>query len=279
MTPRTLLPSVSILIRSTFSLLALQARPVVIGLVCFAVLGSVIFTIPERKIERIEDTLSTELGITWQKLRQNVEADYRTLSALTPEQLAYEIDHLQVGASAKDSKHISLIYTINIVPYLLLMVLIMSVLLSIVITYVLLLFTGPRSGYEAAVLLPFAFGRMVLLSLWVSIRSLTWIPFFGLLLGLYTIPRLILSPVFLLRGNVSAFTATRESWAKTKGMWLPVLFRLLLLCLLCLVLLWLLTIPVGIAALFSLKLASLLWMMVLFFLASVFAAGVTVMTR
>lgn len=255
-------------------------RTVLVACLVFSLLGGVLSTIPERGIDRREDQLSSALGITWQKLREDVQQDLQILSTLSTEELIVKMESLPLFADASASEHIGLVYAVNVIPYVLVIIGIFLLLALVAGTYFLLLFSAPnQTAYGAASRLPLAVIEMLVLWFWVSIRSLVWLPLVGPFVALYTLPRLSLSPALLLSEKRGALAAAKESWKRTKKQWIPAALRLFLLLLFCIPLLWILAVPVSVASLFSLKLASLLWMAVLIFLTAYLAAGLTVLTR
>jgi hypothetical protein len=66
-------------------------------------------------------------------------------------------------------------------------------------------------------LLPF-----VLLSIAVGIVSFAWIPFFGLLIALALMPKLLFSAMILLQEHTGVIDSIKQSWKRTNGYWLPI---------------------------------------------------------
>lgn len=68
---------------------------------------------------------------------------------------------------------------------------------------------------------------LVLLWLWLVLRSFVWIPFIGWVIGIVLIPRFVASPIYLLEHNKGVTESVRESMRVTTGAWL----RIVLPCL------------------------------------------------
>lgn len=73
---------------------------------------------------------------------------------------------------------------------------------------------GATMGHIAAIYLPF-----LGLSLWTMLCSFIWIPFLGIIIGIFTIPRLILSPVIFLKEKTGVFASVKQSFKRTSGYW------------------------------------------------------------
>jgi hypothetical protein len=271
--------SSAVFLRQTLSIYFSSMRTVAVASLCFALLAAIVTTVAESRLDIAEDTMATELGIEWQELRTRVQSDLIVLSELTTEQLLREVEATPAGQSMTQAKHIGIVYAVRAGPALLLLLSGLLIIFFIGRTFFFLLFTAERTGYAAAGKLPLAVFGFAALGLWVTLRSLSWLPMVGPFVGAYTIPRLSLSSVYYARGGVGILQSASLSWARTKGLWLPVTLRLLLMFCLCLLAWWILLSFVGILALFSLKLASLLGLFGFFLLTAFFVAGLTVLAR
>lgn len=270
-------PSSALFLRSTFALFLSHLKTVLIASAVFALLGGVFSTFVQAGLEQVEDAIAIDLGIDWQELRVRVQEDLRILSELEPDALIALVER----ASPSDpsaSEHIGIVYALRAGHILFLLLCGLLIVFFVARSFFFLLFTAERTGFDAAKRLPFIILGMAVLGLWIAIRSFTWIPVIGPVVGLYTLPRLSLASVYYARGG-GILQSARHSWQGTRGLWLPVTLRLLLLLLVCLLSWWVLMTFISIAALFSLKLASLLGLFGFFLLTAFFVSGLTVLAR
>jgi hypothetical protein len=272
--------SISDLLSGTAALLFGSWQVVLISTLCFALCAAVLKTLPDRRMQQREDTLALSLNLRWDELRSRVEDDMQQLLVASPEEIVREMESLTLFPAVDASPHISLVYFLNIVPYILVMVAIVLSMFFISTSYYFLFFSPVASTpLRALSRLPVFIARLLTLSLLVMASSLVWVPFIGVGLAAYMLPRLSLSPAYLATGNKHSLSALKESWILTRGRWLRMIVRLIVLILVGLVFLWMCSIPVSIAALFLPRLAALLWLAVLALLSAYIAAGMTVLAR
>lgn len=58
---------------------------------------------------------------------------------------------------------------------------------------------------------------MILILIWSSVRSLSWIPVIGPLIGLFLYPRFMFAPIIYMGGEKNLLLAVKESYTKTAG--------------------------------------------------------------
>ena len=137
----------------------------------------------------------------------------------------------------------------------------MAVLFSAATFFLLLFSRGSISPYDAARLLPVYTVRMLVLGLWMFVRSYIWIPFIGLPLSLYFMPRLALAPVIVASGEAGVFESCRLSMRSTSGHWMGMFLKFILVVIAAFLLWWpMLIASIGVS-LFILKIGYLLFLM------------------
>jgi hypothetical protein len=276
---RPTVPQSAVFLRSAFAVFSSDIRAVLLASFCFALLAGIVATFAQTKLDTAEDELASALGIEWQELRSRVQGDLQTLSLLSTEELMMKVETTPAQADPKTAEHIGIVYVMRAGPALTLLFVGLLIVFYVGRTYFFLLFTAERTPYTAAGALPSAVFGMAALGLWVGVRSFAWLPMIGPFVALYMFPRLSLAAVYYARGGIGIFTAARQSWARTRGLWFPVTLRLALLLLICLLTWWILLTFVSIVALFSVKLAALLGLFCFFLLTAFFTAGLTVLAR
>jgi hypothetical protein len=143
--------------------------------------------------------------------------------------------------------------------------------------YLILFVSGDAGASDALTALPLRVFPMIGVYLWMLIRSFLWIPIVGVPLSFYFAPRLSLAPVILASGEASVRRSVALSMKRTKGMWLQIVFRFLMVSFVAFVLGWLLLTAVGVMSLFSIKIAYILWLLLLQLLLAYFTASLVVL--
>lgn len=267
-------------LRLTVRLCFSEWKVLLVSSFSFALIAGVAGTFPEQAMQQQEDELAQSMGISWEALRENVQKDLESLAIGPAESIIAEMEALPLWAPASASEHISLVYFLNVGPYVLMMTGILLLTLFLSSAYYFTFFGIPGTlPVQALLRLPVTAVSFLTLLVLVIIFSGLWIPFAGILIALYTLPRLARSPAIIVHDRVNAFTAVRRSFGGTRKQWAHMTVRLLALGLLAIPILWALSIPVSIAALFVPKLGSLLWATALALLTAYMAAGMTILAR
>ncbi|MEQ1848999.1 MAG: hypothetical protein ABL890_00195 [Candidatus Peribacteraceae bacterium] len=273
-------PSLSDLFSQIGALLLRSWSAVLLSALCFALFSAVLSTVPDRWMQAREDKLAASMNLRWDELRARVEADMQELLAVPTEVIVKEMQSMSMFPAPDASSHISLVYFMNVGPYIFVGILIGLSILFLSVSYYFLLFASSTpSSLHALRRMPVFIVRFLTLTLMQMAASLIWVPFVGIGLAAYMLPRFAFAPARLAIGKVHSFTAMKESWMLTRGRWLRILVRLILLCLVGFMLLWLCSIPVSAAVLFQPKLGALLWMISLTLFTAYMAAGMTVLAR
>ncbi len=254
----------------TLSLLIERKKEVCIALLSFALLLAVITTMIDQRIGRISDAVTQKAGMTSEQLLENV---HLRLQNLTPDETNVLLRAIVANVTSQTVKtegnDPAFVFIIGVGPWMTLSVLLhVFVLLAASVFFLLLANRRLDSAYEISRSLPLMIVKMVMLTLCLLIRSFFWIPFFGPLIGLYTIPRLILSPVIYVKGILSIPTSLKESMKRTKGHWLSMIFLLLSLTVLTIAALWFGIVIIIVLAEFSSKLSFIFWLLTAFFISA-----------
>jgi hypothetical protein len=271
----------------TGALLAVRWQSVFVGVLSFALLAAALSAFVNSRIQRVEDRVASDLGMTWETLDDTVSFKLATLTQTGAMSVAMQMDKLgwnaSVGAILKNvpdqGDAAMMAYLIGIGPWIFLCAG-GIVLIGIVCTvfFLLLATSGMSSAYDVAQRLPWMVVRMFVLALWLSVRSFIWVPVVGPLIAIYVLPRLSLAPVLLASGECGIMECQRESFARSKGHWWSIAFILIGIGFLISLMLWGSLVVTSVAVLFSMKLGLLLWYLALMYAAAVFATSLTMLT-
>lgn len=110
-------------------------------------------------------------------------------------------------------------------------------------------------GIDATATAQSAFGKVPSLVLpllgvwiWTFIRSFAWIPIIGIVFGLYFGPRLIMSPVILVKEKLGVMGSTKASIERSKGYWGKIFGNLFMVGLAMWVVMFVVSVPLGMMA-------------------------------
>jgi hypothetical protein len=257
--------SASSIVIGTWSIVLRQGRSLGIGIVFFSMLIALVAGTAKRFVNRAEGLVMEATHLTVEQLYQR--ADTR-LQGLQSSDIVAFVEHSRTLSSEESgyermtSDEAIDVFLISLAPWILFSLLVDLLILLVASTYFLLVIEHPRlSTPHLLPRLPSTVLRMVFTLLWMIIRSLVWIPFVGPLIALHYGPRLCLAPVVVARGSSGTFSTARKSLHATSHRWTEVFPALLLFLLQLFILTFIGTVLLAPIALFSGKIAFLLWTM------------------
>lgn len=291
MTPRTPASSLSTVtfrqvMARTGAFLTVRWQPVLVGVLSFSLMVAVMSAFVHSRVQRVEDRLAAGFGMTWEELGNSVDATLATLTqsgalaiASAAESIQWQSDPAVIRAAIPDPAHAATVgYILGVGPWALLTVASFVCIAFVAWVFFLLLATsGLQSAYDATQRLPATVVRMAFLFFWMLVRSFLWVPLLGPVLALYFVPRIALAPVFLASGETGVLRSVQESVQRTRGSWWTVVFILLGIGLMLFLMLWGGLVLIAVVAIFSLKLASLLWFLAVMYVAAVGAVALTML--
>lgn len=295
--PRPPLPPLGLLILGAFGLLRQKLIPVMLGVLCFTMLFAVGSAYLDRSVDQVLLTLADQTGLTADEVQASIETELETIMESGSAQgdsgavlgSSDRLNALLLRASAEQEElSAGMQVTVNrdsvLSSYLAcigatafgVFVFYAVILFFSMLFFSLLFVLGRSSASSVVIRLPLmivpAFGVLFLLFL----RSFIWVPFLGLPLAIYFLPRLSLAPVILLSGEAGVFGSVALSLKRTKGLWFPLFLRFLGGFLLLLSIGWFVILIAGSVMLFSAKIGFLLWLCGLVFMIAVAMAFLTV---
>ncbi|MDD5055923.1 MAG: hypothetical protein PHZ00_06700 [Candidatus Peribacteraceae bacterium] len=295
--PRPSLPPLGILILGAFGLIRQKWPSFCVGVLFFGMLLAVGSAYLDRSVDRVLETLGQQTGLTAEEVQATVEAQFREiadsasvqsdsgaiiassdgLNSLLLQASSLQ-DQLRAGVQPAVTKDLilpSYLARMGTTAFGIFVFYIVVLFLSMLF-FCLLSVSGPASISDVVLRLPFTVLPAVGLVLLIVLRSFLWVPFLGLPLGLYFLPRLSLAPILLLSGEAGIFRSAAVSMHRTKGLWFPLFLRFLGGFLLLLSIGWFVILIAGSVMLFSVKIGFLLWFCGLIVLVAVAMAFLTV---
>ncbi len=302
--PRHPLPPLIILLVGAFGLLRQKAVPVLLGVLCFAMLFAIGSAYLDRSTDRVLRGLADQTGLTVDEIQSRMETEFNALSgsgstggsttASSGAILgidAHSLDSLLLRASAeKDSMKAGTQNPVDknqLFPVYLarmssaafgVFVFDAIVLLLCMLFFYMLSISGPRPASDLLLHMPFVIVPLLGLVFMIFIRSLIWVPVLGLPLALYFLPRLSIAPMILLSGEGGVFQSIALSMKRTRGLWFPILLRLLYGLLVFFVIGWFVMLIAGSVMLFSVKFGFICWLCGFVFMIAFAMAYLTVVT-
>lgn len=272
------------LFQGAAGLMRVRYKPVTVGVVSFAMILAAGSAFAERRTSEIENQLASALSVDPQDLRDEVDAQVRTLGMLPLPEFMRTMEErygravIGPEAPALTKENVGVTYVVRVSPVVISMFLFTCVVMFMASVFFLLLFAaGRENSFEVVRRLPKEIIRMTLLQCWTLVRSWIWIPFAGPFIALYLFPRLSLAPTLLLSGEAGIFESLHESMKRTSGKWANVFLKLLCIGVVAMLLLWPLLVIISIVSLFSLKIGFFLWLASLMTLVAWLAACMTVL--
>lgn len=265
-------------------LLRQKKAAVLISILSFSMLCAVAVAFVERKIDAIEESLSKASGLTREELQVEINDQVIKLSSMDPVVLLsspeFSYQASEIPETEKVEKdQVGILYVSKAGVLILGLFAFNMIVAFVALIFFLLLFsTGSSTAYEAAAKLPGHLWSSFWLFFWMLFRSFLWIPFFGIPVAFYMLPRLSLAPVILLTRDIGVMGSTKESMRRTKGRWLQLLLTWVGVLLVALLLLWFFLVIVSILALFSAKVALFLWICTLIAIIAYIAACTVMLT-
>ncbi len=259
--------SFSQVVLRTWSLITIKWQGVLVGAIFFSMLSAMVAATVDLKIQAVEDRISSAAGMTWEQLHDAVDV---RLSTLDQTGMKVIVERMRNGKTVPSSGEKSVTDTasnsfiIGVGPWILLSFAVNAFIAFLAFTFFLTLATGGmETPFDSARRLPRMVLPMVGIVLLFFFRSLLWIPFFGLFIALYLVPRFILAPVMYAAGETTLCRSFHESFRRTSGRWLFMTFTLVGLCLMTFLFMWFGLMFVAAITLFSLKLGLILWLFLL----------------
>lgn len=254
--------SVLLFVRGAFGLCMIRYRSIIVSALTIALLIATIVTFVDSRIQRIEDGLTSAVGMTSEEFSSRLEQELVFDEEAHAEAFFVRLSSLGFpyhGTVTADS--IIPVFILRIAPYALFLALAEVFILSLAFTYFLLFFLSPSaSEMDALKKLPASYCRLFGLTLWMFIRSMVWIPFIGPVIAIYLCPRFILAPVLVLSGRAKVFVSVTESIHSTYGGWLRMCIAIFLWLTLCILAFWFMAIFVSIPTVFFPKIGYLLFL-------------------
>ncbi len=258
---------------AVFGLLRRQWVSLLVSALCFAMMGAVAAAFVERRISSVEERMAKEQSVTVDAFRNDMQNKIQSMTAEMMNEFVVSEPGDTVGES--DTLHA---YVRDVGFFVLGLFLFFGFIAFIASLFYLILFvSGDAGASDALTALPLRVFPMIGVYLWMLIRSFLWIPIVGVPLSFYFAPRLSLAPVILASGEASVRRSVALSMKRTKGMWLQIVFRFLMVSFVAFVLGWLLLTAVGVMSLFSIKIAYILWLLLLQLLLAYFTASLVVL--
>lgn len=260
----------------TAEVMAARSRPLLIAVLSFTLLSAVVAAFTDVRVQKVEDRLAADAGVSWVELTKVVngrlanmtETGALRIAAGVRMQKLGQVPSINSGSLAMLDREEAMViaYIAGIAPWSSLSFALIGAIFFVAGTFFLTLaVAGRQSAYEVSKRLPKSIFSMIGLCFWVLVRSFIWIPFIGLLIAVYMLPRLSLSPVLFIGGANGIMKSAGASMLRTRGKWFTVFVSFLGAAAVGILILWVGLSVVSVLAIFSSKAAWLLWMFSLFF--------------
>ena len=249
------------LVKKSWSLLSARPVPLVLAIVCFALLYAVSQTFADSRAT----ALMSDIAAQYQVSEEDAEETFlQSLQSMTSAEL--ESSALQYVKNLRTSSEMT--YSSIGVEYLfrILPIAICSMLASLLISFfpfsflLAFLYDTNATAQETLLRVPLLLCKFILLSLWMFFRSFSWIPFFGIFSALYYYPRFCVAPVRLVSGDQGIGSSVQESMRRTTKRWLSVVLVLIFLVLFIILASWLCMLLAAVVSLFIPKAGFFLWL-------------------
>ncbi len=257
---------------------------ILIASVSFAMILAAVSGFSERRIGQIEDRMAAHLTMTDEEFQVETERQVRELGTLDAVTFIESLQHYGSGSlagkaalPAKDELGVA--YIAQVGPYVFLLLVVNLFVGFAAFIYFLLFFTRiAKSPYET---LGTLFRMILPMSgawLWALVRSYVWIPLIGPFVALYMLPRLAPAFVYIASGEARVFEGFHLGMKRTKGLWLGAALGFIVSCIVTFALvLWPAMVLAAVAALFSLKIGFVLWLIGAMLGVAFFSACMTVL--
>ncbi len=272
--------SIRHLILGCVELMRSRLVPVSIASAFFALLLAVGSTFADARIQSVQDDILLRAKISEDVFREKVTSWATETSDLDLIKFASDYHSRGLSLSTEPTlENAPMLFILRTWPYVLGLLFFDLVILFIAATFFLTYFSDPLlSPSDAARKLPSSICRILGLALWMMIRSFSWIPIAGPIIGCYFFPRFVLAPSLVASGDSTIRESIHVSMARTSGKWLSIVGRLIVFVLLSFALLWFVMVIAGVLSIFVVKLGFLVWLFGLLFVIAFQVAYFVVLT-
>lgn len=247
------------LLRHSWKFFVVRFRTVLFGAIVFTILSAGVRAFFIRQADTGLESVIAGAGIT----REDLAKTFQTKIADKDfSSMAVEIDRLtQLALTQPDKTDPDAVADHALGRYLLLIwpLFFLSAFVSFVIAfvssafYLLLAVKGEGSAYDMSRALTQTLPGHIGVFLWSLARSFVWVPFIGIPLAIWLLPRFVFAPVIRLRGGKSVFQSVSLSFAYSRGYWFTIVGNLLAALMVCILCLWVAAAFIGPVTLFSPK--------------------------
>ncbi|MDD5469347.1 MAG: hypothetical protein PHO92_00905 [Candidatus Peribacteraceae bacterium] len=204
---------------------------VFIGAVIFGLILGVGQSLVGQRVAQQADSTLGGLGIDMQQI-QDLQQRMQAGDEAAFDEFAVAMQ--QFGGSEEQQEMLTgAIFSMykKILPMMGVSMLLMWVICLIASAYFLLIALNEKATFQEALgRVPSLIIPLLLLSLWIFMRTFVWIPFIGIITGIILGPRFVLSPVLLVRDHKGVLESAKLSYAKTGGFWGKIFGNMIVAC-------------------------------------------------